>query len=247
MAETKIQVPEGMLNAAWEAVAAKMRQHSEERQTGHVAELHVARIAIEAALRWQSENPPVPTDEQMDALTNEVPYDDSGNGRIFRVVLDKWVRRMSLAPEEPDRMSGVLAALSGRTFTQDEADLVYDYVQRSVHGGRCPCMRGEKTQEPAVLTHLIRDFSTLCGLTEWEQGNVDIKFGIEKGITTCLKCLRAAYLESLSVNTEPTVPEEIKDLLVDADSLPGAAEYSGEDYNEAVIKAFRRGQQAKEK
>ena len=51
-----------------------------------------------------------------------------------------------------------------------------------------------------VLSHLVHkgEGRTLCGLTEWEAGNVDIKFGIEKGVTTCAGCLRVAYTEKLT-------------------------------------------------
>ena len=53
------------------------------------------------------------------------------------------------APEPEER--DIFQSLKGRTFTQEEADMVYDYVQRSVHGGRCPCMRDKKdTLEPEV-------------------------------------------------------------------------------------------------
>jgi len=58
-----------------------------------------------------------------------------------------------------------------------------------------------------VPSHLIRDSQTLCGLTKWEQGNVDFKFGIERGIVTCLGCLRKACLELLSAPIEPEVPK----------------------------------------
>jgi hypothetical protein len=56
----------------------------------------------------------------------------------------------------------------------------------------------ERTPAPLsdAPNHLVRDSRTLCGLTQWIGGNVDIKFGIEKGITTCVRCLREAYLDT---------------------------------------------------
>lgn len=42
---------------------------------------------------------------------------------------------------------------------------------------------------PDYESHLVRDGMTLCGLTEWTAGNVDIEFGV-KNTTTCVPCLR---------------------------------------------------------
>lgn len=110
MSDKRIVVPEGMLEEFYRGHATCPR--------GKPA----MEVALEAALRWLSENPIVPTDEQMDALTNEVPYQDSGNGSIFRVVIDKWQRRMFLAhkPEVPEEIADLIVESNSHcTFISD--------------------------------------------------------------------------------------------------------------------------------
>lgn len=97
MREQKIVVPDGMLAAAWQDIAAAMKERIFVGVIGGVAELHVARIAVEAALRWLSENPIVPTDEQWRALNEERQWPDNSNRRRWLVI--EWQRRMFLAPE----------------------------------------------------------------------------------------------------------------------------------------------------
>jgi hypothetical protein len=84
-------------------------------------------IVLEAFIRWQSENPPDPTSEQMDAIMNEVPWRDSGNGYIFRIVLAKWISRMYLASPEPEPAEAVKDLLisevpSGTMIHYEELD-----------------------------------------------------------------------------------------------------------------------------
>lgn len=56
--------------------------------------------------------------------------------------------------------------------------------------------------------HLVRDDRTLCGLDKWEGGNVDIDFGIKRGITNCVECLRALLVERMSIDSRK-VPADI--------------------------------------
>ena len=102
MSEKRIVVPEEMFKAMVHA----------ENHPGDKWDDDVLWEMLEAALRWLSENPIAPNDEQVDALTNEVPYQDSGNGRIFRAVIDKWQRRMFLAPgpEVPEEVKDLLSS-----------------------------------------------------------------------------------------------------------------------------------------
>jgi hypothetical protein len=51
-------------------------------------------------------------------------------------------------------------------------------------------------------SHLVRGKQTLCGLSKWSAGNVDIDFGIRRGITTCVHCLRVRALEIMQALAE---------------------------------------------
>lgn len=74
-----IEIPEGMIRAAEQAYS----------DTGKI------KRSVEAALRWQSENPPVPTEEQAQSIRKEVYFYPGDH----RALMAKWVRRMYLAPE----------------------------------------------------------------------------------------------------------------------------------------------------
>jgi hypothetical protein len=109
----RIVVPDGMLKAAVDARMAIWEHANDGYRNswmGVSAEASITAqesIALEAALRWQSENPIVPTDEQCDELINMI----GANGRSLvrypsriskeqaRNMLVEWVRRMYLAPE----------------------------------------------------------------------------------------------------------------------------------------------------
>lgn len=86
MSEKKIVVPEGMVQAAEAAC---------DRRNGATC-----RQQLEAALRWLSENPIVPTDEQAKELQNRY-YGDGHlqQGSAFAYAAVEWQRRMFLAPE----------------------------------------------------------------------------------------------------------------------------------------------------
>jgi hypothetical protein len=87
--EKKIVVPEGMSDAALEAVLAiPMR--------GNVGSVDRVNGALKAALRWLSENPIVPTNEQYSKLYNELSSKDAWI--TYNAVIE-WQRRMFLAPE----------------------------------------------------------------------------------------------------------------------------------------------------
>jgi hypothetical protein len=89
MAEQKIKVPEGMLDAVIPLDVSYYRT----REARHKI--------LEVALRWLSEHPIVPDDEQMGSMPNHVM---TGTGRwCGRELIVEWQRRMFLAPEpDPD-------------------------------------------------------------------------------------------------------------------------------------------------
>ena len=91
MTESKIVVPEKMLKAASAAMRGPITNLSD---------------FLEAALRWLSENPIVPTREQMrsisDAVNREFADADTEMIECMEDLCIEWQRRMFLAPEVPD-------------------------------------------------------------------------------------------------------------------------------------------------
>ena len=92
MSETKIQVPYGMLKAAME---------SREKAIGKVGGWSegMCRPVLEAALLYQREHQPVPTDEQAAEILNKAYADTAGSKAQFQWAAREWIRRMYDAPE----------------------------------------------------------------------------------------------------------------------------------------------------
>jgi hypothetical protein len=67
----------------------------------------------------------------------------------------------------------------------------------------------QKTERQTLETtsHLVRDHQTLCGLSEWSAGNVHLEFGVKRGVTNCVTCLRN-YASELLDQPEHKTPEE---------------------------------------
>jgi hypothetical protein len=136
MSDKKILVPEGMLTTVeFVALGRTMPRGGS-----------ILSDILEAALLW--------LDDELDRLVkgdpyindsfcfyrSETLYESAVRSGFNKAIAE--VRRIFLSTEPEER--NVFQLLKGRTFTQEEADMVYDYVQRSVHGGRCPCMRDKK-------------------------------------------------------------------------------------------------------
>jgi len=103
--DKEIVVPQGMLSAAWNAVGERMRECVNEGKGDRLAELHVARIAVTAALKWLSENPIVPTSSE---ITGDVVI-SSGNRMtdiIYHVVA--FQRRMFFRDACPEEIKDLL-------------------------------------------------------------------------------------------------------------------------------------------
>lgn len=96
-----IKVPESGLTAAWQAVAEKMRQNIEIGSSTPVAELHIARVAVEAFCLWLSEHPQVPTHIQMNAAMLAAAHEPMNSSRWLSDVLMEFQRRMFLVREHP--------------------------------------------------------------------------------------------------------------------------------------------------
>ena len=87
MSETKIKIPEGMLEAA-------AMELSDVGFRSDVIAYDVKRM-LKAALRWLSENPIVPTDAQIEEMKIKlVPVHPHWSN-----IVAEWQRRMFLAPE----------------------------------------------------------------------------------------------------------------------------------------------------
>lgn len=90
----KIVVPEGMLEAVRKALCAGWFSgvlNLSANAPGTVYRMH-SQVALDAALLWLSENPPLPTEAQC----NEMWRAADNNGDRY---CQEWVRRMFLAPE----------------------------------------------------------------------------------------------------------------------------------------------------
>jgi len=91
--ETNIKIPEGMLEALHTAMCTKIEGGCQP---------DYERAALEAALRWLSDNPIVPTVDQAQEIWAYVSRGES----FLRNLFVEWQRRMFLAPEpeEPEKI-----------------------------------------------------------------------------------------------------------------------------------------------
>ena len=108
MAEKRIVVPEEMLKAVDEAIGKARREKSARPGViGGDAELwpnEIKNISIKAALRWQTENPPVPTRKQIEKMAethrnDPILWNRFGSSSNPAFVCSEWVRRMYDEPE----------------------------------------------------------------------------------------------------------------------------------------------------
>ena len=105
MSERKIVVPEKLMNAALLAVQARLGDGRGSNWEDR------ARVAVEVALRWLSENPIVPSEEQAASLYGaSLNIDYEKRYDATRAVVVEWQRRMFLAPpgEVPEEVKDLL-------------------------------------------------------------------------------------------------------------------------------------------
>lgn len=103
MSEKKIVVPEGMLDAAMRA--------SMEAGLG-IGPSTELRVVLEAALRWQKENPPKPTDEDLWKIAGD---HDHVRPLLTQEYCKEWIRRMYDSSEpEFDRIDFYTKTSDGR-------------------------------------------------------------------------------------------------------------------------------------
>lgn len=119
-------VPEGTMSAVTTAVVDRSR---------YQIPPYIQEIALEAAIEWLSKNPIIPTREQAARLRTEYHAEHGiwEEEHFVIWIVNQWQRRMFLKPHKPfdPSLGGVLA---GRTFTQEEAKAIKDYIQMSVRG-----------------------------------------------------------------------------------------------------------------
>lgn len=123
MKEAEIKVPKELSDVIARALPVTQLQNYRER----------ADAIAKAVLSWQREHPPVPTEEQLGQMSFAGCVALNGNWDGKKLCAE-WIRRMYDAPDPPfDPSLG--GCLTGRTFTQKEADLIKEYIQRCVHLG----------------------------------------------------------------------------------------------------------------
>jgi len=124
MSEKNVKVPEGMLKSVastWEV-------------SSHAISISQAEAIIDAALRWLSENPIVPTDEQVKDCWQGMNPNLSSMG-LHRQLLVEWQRRIFLAPENGDfekMKQAIDERYRGKTITRSEADELIGMINRCV-------------------------------------------------------------------------------------------------------------------
>ena len=97
--EKRYIVPEGMLKAARTAVFVYIQTLS---VIEYMDDNHLAKVALEAALRWLSENAPKPTSRDIQNMSDWMT-DNGDQYHSTESYCEEWVRRMFLAPEpEPE-------------------------------------------------------------------------------------------------------------------------------------------------
>ena len=143
-----IKVPEGMLKATENAISTDASYFDRES-------------IIEAALRWQSENPPVPTQEMAEALYADALANKAQNTHIASFVCVLWIRRMYLAPEPDQAANRVIRSMSGCTFTPAEAEAIVEELSHISHGWIKPQTTLKSIREDIIAQHAeaaSRDF-----------------------------------------------------------------------------------------
>jgi len=87
-------VPEGMLKAARKTEGEWLMSRSAQAATAEGC----SDVVLAAALRWQSENPQMPTDEQLASMRHDLRFRPGVDFDIQKLC-GEWLRRMYLAPE----------------------------------------------------------------------------------------------------------------------------------------------------
>ena len=126
----KYVVPEGMLKAVIEHHPSKGNIADDP----HLMSTTTLNACLEAAIRWQAENPPKASMKQLQEMFEKV---DQGNGGTYiPSCLEEWIRRMYLAPEPEfnPATKSILLSMRGVTFTPAEAEAIVEELSHVAHG-----------------------------------------------------------------------------------------------------------------
>jgi hypothetical protein len=131
--QKKIKVPDGMLTAAVDASMLRWEDANDgyrKSSMGVEAEEQLRRnlpAVLEAALLWQLENAPVPTDEQIKTMFCDA------NPRIVRGWIVEWIRRMYdiSEPEVPQEIADLMLPLEDMKDLQPNAN-IFETFNRTV-------------------------------------------------------------------------------------------------------------------
>lgn len=116
MSEAKYNVPEGGLAAVDEAISIVRRRQKEIYYDDELIAGDVRDITLEAFIRWQAENPPFPTVEQLGQMSfmGCVALNGNWDGKNLCA---EWIRRMYLAPdlEVPEEIKDLVLPFDMKT------------------------------------------------------------------------------------------------------------------------------------
>jgi hypothetical protein len=132
MSDKKYVVPEGGLKAALGQVDYA-RAHSG-------VEEGIIKRALQDFVRWLSENPMEPTEQQVIDLFDT--FNGKGHLEIHRIT--EWQRRMFLAPKEDYADRILKNASPGYTPNHAELDKIWEHIFRAGHGWTPPEQRKRK-------------------------------------------------------------------------------------------------------
>jgi len=148
------------------------------------------REVVSSVLIFLSENPMVPTDEQIKKLAPWLPdFHSSKIERVRRTIVE-WQRECFLAPDqEESAYMRVVKALGAVTLSREEGNRIVEYVGGAIHDGI-------RSPEPEI------PISFSC-----PQCGVDIT---DRSIPYAHKSVAGNIMPG---HTDTEVPKEIKDLL----------------------------------
>ena len=155
--ESRIVIPDGMLKAAVDAAWGGPI---------HVGGGALAGIVLEAALRWLSENPIVPTRQNLEDMRTD--WEDTPEQNAEKVVLFliyEWQRRMFLAPEPEDDKAWVkrrYPAANSLGYVQVQHDGLYFNIE-GIPGFRLISYLGEKNAWKAAREFIETGVQHACG------------------------------------------------------------------------------------
>jgi hypothetical protein len=240
MSEKKIVAPEGMLKVF----------HHAENHHGNKWDDQVLDKMLEAALRWLSENPILPSELHIAEMCGNLHARGVGlsNASLYRELPIEWQRRMFLASgsEAPEAVQRAdvrqLAGSNDGGFEMGERRIkVPDGMLKAVsENWPIRCME-DKAHVMATLEAALRWLSENPILPSPPQRiNMSREFVTDKAWVLC-----EAWQRRMFIAPEPEVPEAVKDLL----APPGIHTnftVPNDIHDVQIIEAYRRGQHSKE-